>query len=98
MTTTTTADSAVLALDCQGLTFAFKEGAEPVLEGINLELKRGDRCLLIGANGGASDLRRVSKNNQLTLLQPASRPSFASSQASASPRLATVAFSARMCS
>lgn len=43
-----------LAIDCQNLSFAFSEGSETVLKDINLELKRGSRCLLVGANGGAS--------------------------------------------
>lgn len=47
-----TASDELLALDCRDLTFSFKEGDEPVLEDVNLQLKRGDRCLLIGANGG----------------------------------------------
>lgn len=40
------------AIDCQNLSFAFAEGQKPVLDGISLDLKRGDRCLLVGANGG----------------------------------------------
>jgi CCR4-NOT complex subunit CAF16 len=47
-----TVDTALAAIDCQNLTFAWKDGIDPVLENINLELQRGDRCLLIGANGG----------------------------------------------
>lgn len=42
----------LLAIDCQDLTFSFTEGAEPVLQNVNVQLKRGDRCLLLGANGG----------------------------------------------
>jgi ABC-type transport system involved in cytochrome bd biosynthesis fused ATPase/permease subunit len=41
-----------LALDCVGLDFAFVTGGENVLEGINLQLGKGARCLLVGANGG----------------------------------------------
>lgn len=41
-----------LAIDCQDLTFAFAEGQDPVLNNVNIQLKRGDRCLLLGANGG----------------------------------------------
>lgn len=46
----------LLAIDCQDLTFSWKEGDDPVLEDVNLKLRKGDRCLLIGANGGASTL------------------------------------------
>lgn len=41
-----------LAIDCQGLTYAFSEGLESALDGVDLKLKKGDRCLLVGANGG----------------------------------------------
>lgn len=41
-----------LAIDCQGLTYAFAEGLESALDGVDLSLKKGDRCLLVGANGG----------------------------------------------
>lgn len=43
-----------LAIDCQSLTYSWKEGDDPVLENVNLELRKGDRCLLLGANGGSS--------------------------------------------
>lgn len=43
-----------LAIDCQSLTYSWKEGDDPVLENVNLELQKGDRCLLLGANGGSS--------------------------------------------
>jgi CCR4-NOT complex subunit CAF16 len=43
-----------LAIDCQGLTYAFAEGLESALDGVDLQLKKGDRCLLVGANGGQS--------------------------------------------
>lgn len=45
-------DVSVLAIDCQGLTYAFSEGLESALEDVELKLERGDRCLLVGANGG----------------------------------------------
>lgn len=45
------------AIDCQDLTFAWKDGEDPVLEDINLNLVKGDRCLLLGANGGGSGMR-----------------------------------------
>lgn len=44
----------MLAIDCQDLSFSFAEGQEPVLKGVDLELQRGSRCLLVGANGGVS--------------------------------------------
>jgi ABC-type transport system involved in cytochrome bd biosynthesis fused ATPase/permease subunit len=40
------------AIDCQGLTYAFSEGLESALENVDLKLERGDRALLVGANGG----------------------------------------------
>jgi len=44
----------VLAIDCTGLTYAFAEGLESALDGVDLQLKKGDRCLVVGANGGMS--------------------------------------------
>jgi CCR4-NOT complex subunit CAF16 len=41
-----------LAIDCQGLTYAFAEGLESALDGVDLQLQKGDRCLVVGANGG----------------------------------------------
>ena len=43
-----------LAIDCENLVYSFNPGenAESVLDGIDLKLAKGDRCLLIGANGG----------------------------------------------
>jgi len=41
-----------LAIDCTGLTYAFAEGLESALDGVDLQLKKGDRCLVVGANGG----------------------------------------------
>jgi len=51
----------VLAIDCQGLTYAFAEGLESALDGVDLQLKRGDRCLVVGANGGMSSRGQVQK-------------------------------------
>lgn len=46
-----------LAIDCRDLTFSFAAtDPEPVLNGVTLQLERGDRCLLVGANGGESTL------------------------------------------
>ena len=42
------------AIDCQDLWYAFTEGGESALCGTTLQLPRGARCLLVGANGGAS--------------------------------------------
>lgn len=50
----------VAAIDCNKLTFAWRDGEEPVLHDMDLQLKRGDRCLLIGANGGASTVETTT--------------------------------------
>ncbi|WVQ82024.1 hypothetical protein IAT38_004152 [Cryptococcus sp. DSM 104549] len=56
-----------LALDCQSLTYSWKEGDDPVLEDVTLQLERGDRCLLLGANGaGKSTLLRILAGKRLT--------------------------------
>ncbi|XAO25819.1 hypothetical protein I312_104649 [Cryptococcus bacillisporus CA1280] len=56
-----------LAIDCQSLTYSWKEGDDPVLENVNLELQKGDRCLLLGANGaGKSTLLRILAGKRLT--------------------------------
>lgn len=41
-----------LAVDCVDLHYAFQEGLESALNGATLQLPKGARCLLIGANGG----------------------------------------------
>ncbi|WWC93649.1 hypothetical protein V866_000484 [Kwoniella sp. B9012] len=65
MTVTNTDE--VLALDCQNLTYSWVEGDEPVLKDVNLDLKKGDRCLLLGANGaGKSTLLRILAGKRLT--------------------------------
>lgn len=62
----TTMSEASTAIDegplitCRGLTFSYNMGEEPVLRDINMDLKPGERCLLIGANGaGKSTLLRI---------------------------------------
>lgn len=45
-------DPSVHAIDCRDLSFAFAEGQETVLQGVDLQLEQGSRCLLVGANGG----------------------------------------------
>lgn len=45
-------DPSLQAIDCRELFFSFTEGAETVLQGVNLQLEQGSRCLLVGANGG----------------------------------------------
>lgn len=53
------------ALLVKGLNFDF--GAQPILTDLNLELKRGSRCLLIGANGaGKSTLLRIVAGKNMT--------------------------------
>jgi hypothetical protein len=42
----------LLAIDCQELYYSFQEGLESALNGATLQLPRGARCLLVGANGG----------------------------------------------
>ncbi|WWC63139.1 uncharacterized protein I303_105739 [Kwoniella dejecticola CBS 10117] len=57
----------LLALDCQNLTYSWVEGTEPVLSDVNLDLVKGDRCLLLGANGaGKSTLLRILAGKRLT--------------------------------
>nr|ODN86367.1 CCR4-NOT complex subunit CAF16 [Cryptococcus depauperatus CBS 7841] len=55
------------ALDCQNLTYSWKKGDDPVLKDVNLQLEKGDRCLLLGANGaGKSTLLRILAGKRLT--------------------------------
>jgi len=77
------------ALDCQSLSFSFAEGSETVLKGVDLQLERGARCLLVGANGGESSSGHIllqSTHAYYDLSQPASRPFCVSSPGNASPR------------
>lgn len=39
-------------INCQDLTYSFTEGSESALTGATLQLPKGARCLLVGANGG----------------------------------------------
>nr|XP_019044541.1 CCR4-NOT complex subunit CAF16 [Kwoniella bestiolae CBS 10118]OCF23471.1 CCR4-NOT complex subunit CAF16 [Kwoniella bestiolae CBS 10118] len=65
--TITNSNDELLALDCQNLTYSWVEGDDPVLKDVNLDLKRGDRCLLLGANGaGKSTLLRILAGKRLT--------------------------------
>ncbi|KAJ3308258.1 CCR4-NOT regulatory complex component [Boothiomyces sp. JEL0838] len=53
------------ALSVTGLNYDF--GGPPILKNINLDLKRGSRCLLVGANGaGKSTLLRIVGGKNLT--------------------------------
>jgi CCR4-NOT complex subunit CAF16 len=54
-------------INCTGLDFAFKEGGENVLEGIDLQLEKGSRCLLVGANGG--EYLVMSREPRLALIR-----------------------------
>ncbi len=60
----TPADGNVISIN--NLTFAYP-GRAPVLNGLQLQLGRGARCLLIGANGaGKSTLLRILAGRHLT--------------------------------
>ena len=41
-----------LAIDVEDLTFSFAEGLDTALTSVDLQLEKGSRCLLVGANGG----------------------------------------------
>lgn len=55
MATNITAADPTLAIQVENLTFAYKNvnapDSAPVLEGVELNLPRGSRCILVGANG-----------------------------------------------
>ncbi|ORX38627.1 P-loop containing nucleoside triphosphate hydrolase protein [Kockovaella imperatae] len=56
-----------LAIDCHKLDFSWNQDSELVLEGVDLNLGKGSRCLLIGANGaGKSTLLRILAGKRLT--------------------------------
>ncbi|KAK8854895.1 hypothetical protein IAR55_003634 [Kwoniella newhampshirensis] len=56
-----------LAIDCQALTYSWVVGTDPVLTDVDLQLTKGDRCLLLGANGaGKSTLLRILAGKKLT--------------------------------
>ncbi|TKY84749.1 hypothetical protein EX895_005829 [Sporisorium graminicola] len=60
------ADGEQLAVEVSNLTFSFNPDIPPSLERCNLHLKRGSRCLLIGANGaGKSTLLRLLAGKKL---------------------------------
>lgn len=60
------ADGETLAVEVSDLTFTFNPAIPPSLEHCNLHLKRGSRCLLIGANGaGKSTLLRLLAGKKL---------------------------------
>lgn len=44
--------SSARLVDAQGLTFQYGPNSDPVLKGVDLAIKRGDRILLQGASGG----------------------------------------------
>lgn len=53
-----------LAIDISGLNFDF--GGPLILDGIDLKIERGSRCLLVGSNGaGKSTLLRVIAGKHL---------------------------------
>jgi len=54
-------DSGEVTLLVRNLSFRYNEGSKQILSNINLELKKGQRCLLLGANGtGKTTLLRVT--------------------------------------
>lgn len=59
-----------LAIDVNDLTFTYEsrlDGNRTVLKGLNMQLRKGSRCLLIGANGaGKSTLLRILGGKHLT--------------------------------
>ncbi|GAA5980742.1 hypothetical protein JCM11641_000189 [Rhodosporidiobolus odoratus] len=59
-----------LAIQLNDLTFAYKaldRPPKPVLEGVNLELPHGSRCIIMGANGaGKSTLLQILAGKKLT--------------------------------
>lgn len=60
------ADDEHLAVEVSDLTFSFNADLAPSLEHCHLHLKRGSRCLLIGANGaGKSTLLRLLAGKKL---------------------------------
>ncbi len=60
------AEGEALAVEVSDLTFTFNPDIPPSLEHCNLHLKRGSRCLLIGANGaGKSTLLRLLAGKKL---------------------------------
>ncbi|EST05082.1 ABC transporter-like protein [Kalmanozyma brasiliensis GHG001] len=60
------AEGEQLAVEVTNLTFTFNPDIPPSLEQCNLHLKRGSRCLLIGANGaGKSTLLRLLAGKKL---------------------------------
>lgn len=56
----------VLAVEVPDLTFSFNPDLPPALENCNLALRKGSRCLLVGANGaGKSTLLRLLAGKKL---------------------------------
>ena len=55
------------AVEVKGLTFSYAENEKAILNELNLNLKTGARCLLIGANGsGKSTLLRILSGRHLS--------------------------------
>lgn len=84
-------------INCQDLTYSFTEGSESALTGATLQLPRGARCLLVGANGGMSS-HEPKYLRQLIKLKLENQLCCVFSPARDSPKLDVVEFWAKMCS
>ena len=67
-------------VEVRGLDFAYRGAARPVLQGIDLTVDAGERCLLVGANGaGKTTLLRVLAGKHMVAPEVArvlGRPAF----------------------
>ena len=65
MSTSTAVDPSTLALQVEDLRFNYSSIAAPdgpaVLEHVNLNLPKGSRCILVGANGAGEFWREMAR-------------------------------------